>query len=103
MFVQVFNENGAILFPAVSPALKNSSFNRLLASEGVSVSGKMENGRIAELIAHSPADREWTYRIPASLAKNVTLNDKLISSEGISGNYAVIRCNLEKGDNILTK
>jgi hypothetical protein len=103
MFVQVFNENGAILFPAVSPALKKSSFSRLLASEGVSVSGKMENGRIVELIAHSPTNKEWTYRIPASLAENVTFNEKLISSEDISGKYAVIRCNLEKGDNILTK
>jgi hypothetical protein len=35
MFVQVYNENGAILFPAISPELKNPSFSHLLASEGI--------------------------------------------------------------------
>src|SRR5690606_14982144 len=39
MFVQGYDKTGAILFPAVSPELKNASFTRLLASQGVSVSG----------------------------------------------------------------
>ena len=103
MFVQVYNEDGAILFPAISPELKNASFSRLLASEGVAVSGKIENGRIIQLIAHSPVNKEWTYMIPASLAEHVQFNEKLISSKGNTGKYTVVRCKIEKGDNILTK
>ena len=87
MFVQVYNENGAILFPAISPELKNASFSHLLASEGVAVSGKMENGKIVQIIAHSPANKEWTYMIPASLAEHVQFNEKLISSKGSTGKY----------------
>jgi hypothetical protein len=103
MFVQVYNENGAILFPAISPELKNASFSHLLASEGVAVSGKMEKGRIIQIIAHSPANKEWTYRIPASLAEDVKFNENLISSKENTGKYTIVRCKVEKGDNILTK
>ncbi|HBH85294.1 MAG: hypothetical protein A2X03_03730 [Bacteroidetes bacterium GWA2_40_15] len=103
MFVQVFDEKGAIIFPAISPELKNCSFDRLLASEGVAVSGKIENGKISRIVAHSASDKEWTYRIPVALAKDLTLNVKLISSNTTSGKYAVIRCKLAKGDNILTE
>ena len=63
----------------------------------------MENGRIVQLIAHSPEDKEWTYMIPASLAEHVNFNEKLISSKSITGKYTVIRGKIEKGDNILTK
>lgn len=103
MFVQVYDENGAIIFPAISPELKNTSFNRLLASEGVAVSGKMENGKIVQLVAHSPVDKEWTYRIPVALAKDVKFNGKLTSSNNMTNRYAVIKCKLQKGDNILTE
>jgi expansin (peptidoglycan-binding protein) len=103
MFIQVYDENGAIIFPAISPELKNTSFNHLLASEGVAVSGKMENGKIVQIVAHSPIDKEWTYRIPAKLAKNIKFDNKLTLSNSITGKYAVIRCKLAKGDNILTE
>jgi hypothetical protein len=103
MFVQVYNENGAILFPAISPELKNASFSHLLASEGVAVSGKLENGRIVQIMVHSPAEKEWTCMIPASLAERVKFNGELISSKGQMGKYALIHCNLEKGDNLLTQ
>lgn len=101
MFVQVFDEKGAILFPAISPELENPSFSHLLASEGVSVSGKMENGKVVELIAHSPEDKEWAYRIPASLAKDLNFSRKLTSSKDLTGEFAIITCNLKEGDNIL--
>lgn len=103
MFIQVYNENGAILFPAISPELKNASFSHLLASEGVAVSGKLENGGIVQIVAHSPAEKEWTCMIPASLAEHVKFNGKLIYSKGQTGSYALIRCKLEKGDNLLTQ
>ena len=103
MFVQVFDENGAILFPAISPELKNTSFSRLLASEGVAVSGKIENGKIVQIVAHSPMDKEWTYRIPAPIARGVKLNGKLTSSSSIAGKYLVVKCKLKKGDNIVTE
>jgi len=102
MFVQVLDENGAILFPAVSPELKNTSFSHLLASEGVAVSGKMENGKITQIIANSPADKEWTYRIPAVLAENTRFSKILTISNDVKGRYAIIRCKLAKGENMLT-
>lgn len=101
MFVQVYNTNGAIIFPAVSTELKNCSFNRLLASEGVAVSGKMGNGKIVHMAAHSPEAREWTYRIPENLADEIKFNGKLTVANTKTGKYRIIRCKLEKGDNLL--
>jgi hypothetical protein len=103
MFIQVFDEKGAIIFPAISPELKNCSFDRLLASEGVAVSGKIENGKVSRIVAHSKADKEWTCRIPAALAKDIKFNGRLISSNTIFGKYTLIKCKLAKGDNILTE
>ena len=103
MFIQVFDEKGAILFPAISPELKNNSFTRLLASQGVSVSGKMVNGKIVQIIAHSPEEKEWTYRIPQTLAKDTKLNRGLTASNSTAGKYSVIKVKLKKGDNMLTE
>lgn len=103
MFVQGYDEEGAILFAAISPELKNNSFTRLLASQGVSVSGKMENGRIAQIIAHSPEDKEWTYRLPSSLARDVKFNRQLTSGNNTEGDYTVINVKLKRGDNTLTQ
>lgn len=102
MFVQVYDEKGAILYPAISPELKNNSFNHLLASEGVSVSGEMKNGKIVRLVAHSPEEREWTCRIPQNLAKDLKFDRGIITSNNIEGKYAVIKVKLKKGDNSLT-
>jgi len=103
MFIQVYDEKGAIIFPAISPELENCSFDHLLASYGVAVSGKMQNGKVAQIIAHCQTDKEWTYRLPSSLAKDIKLNGKLVSSRTISGKYTVIKCKLERGDNNLTE
>lgn len=102
MFVQVYDENGAIIFPAVAPELKNASFNQLLASEGVAVSGKMENGKIQNIIAHSPVEKEWTFRVPIAVARNIKFNTK-ISSSSRQNKFVVIKCKLKKGDNSLTE
>lgn len=64
---------------------------------------EMGNGKIIQMIANSPVDKEWTYRIPASLAKDVKFNRKLTSSNNRAEKYAVIKCKLAKGDNILTE
>lgn len=101
MFVQVYDQNGAILFPAIAPELKNTSFSHLLASEGVSVSGKMENGRITQLVAHAPADMDWTYRLPAALAQTVKRNPNITMSNTQQDGFAVMKVKLKKGDNAL--
>lgn len=101
MFVQVYDEKGAIIFPAVSSELKNCSFNNLLASEGVAVSGKLENGKIAQLKAHSPADRKWIFRIPVELAKDLGINGDKSTESILDGKYLVTTCNLKVGDNFL--
>jgi hypothetical protein len=103
MFVQMFDEKGAILYPAISSELKNNSFTRLLASEGVSVSGKMENGKVVQLVAHSPEEKEWTFRIPQTIAKDIKLNRQLLASNNTEGKYAVIKVTLRKGDNTLSQ
>lgn len=103
MFVQNFNEQGAILFAAVSPELRNCSFTRLLASDGVSVSGRIENGKIVQIIAHAPVEKEWTYRIPQNLAKDVKFNKGAIIANTVEGKLAVLKVKLKKGDNTLTQ
>ncbi len=101
MFIQVYDEYGAIIFPAISKELKNVSFNRLLASDGVVVSGKMKNGKIVSIVAQSPAGKDWTCRIPLALAKDVRFNDKIITGRSAEGQYMVIHCMLLEGDNSL--
>ena len=103
MFVQNYDEKGAILFPAISTELQNSSFSNLLASKGVAVSGKMEKGKIVQIVAHSPVDKEWTFMIPSTLAKNVRFNGKCTIANNIFGRYTVIKCKLTEGFNNLTE
>ncbi len=101
MFVQVYDLNGAILFPAIPSELRNCSFNGLLASDGVSVSGKIENGKIAQIVANAPEDMEWTFRIPRALARDTRLSRQLATSDDDDGRYTIIRTKLKKGDNTL--
>jgi hypothetical protein len=91
---------GAVLFPALSPDLKNCSFSRLLASQDVSVSGSVKNGRITELTASSASDKDWVCAIPLSVAKDLKFSGVATSSK-VEGKFVKLTCKLKKGDNQL--
>ena len=103
MFVQLYDQNGAVLLPAVSPELRDVQFKKLLAGQGVTVSGQITDGEINELVAHAPRNMEWTYRLPVSVARKVQLNANITSSRQEADQYLDIRCTLKKGDNYLIK
>ncbi|MBL7697296.1 MAG: hypothetical protein JNK79_04030 [Chitinophagaceae bacterium] len=100
MFVQVYDDQlGAVLFPALSPELKNCSFNRLLASQGVSVSGNVKDGKVTALTAYSDSEKKWVCAVPQSVAKNLKFSG--IVSSRTEGKMVKLICKLNKGDNQL--
>jgi hypothetical protein len=100
MFVQLYDEQGAVLFPAVSPEMADAEFNRLLAGQGVAVSGRIERGKISSIMAYAPRDMEWTCRLPVSVAENLKIRDKVMKV-GEEDWFIILKCDLEKGENPL--
>ncbi len=71
MFVQVLDEAGAVLLPALPSAVKDASFEDLLASQWVSVSGQIRSGKLASLMAQSGQDQVWHFRLPQEHVETV--------------------------------
>jgi hypothetical protein len=69
MFVQVCDEKGTVLLPAVPRALGNASFSGLMADRGVRLSGRLEEGRLRELSASCQRPTEWAFRIREAAAE----------------------------------
>jgi len=101
MFVQVYSDKlGAVLFPALSRDLKNCSFQKLLASQGVSVSGLVKDGKILNITAHTDSEKEWVCAIPQSVAKSLKFS-RAVTSAKSEGKFLKLTCKLNKGDNQL--
>jgi len=103
MFVQVIDERGAIIFPALPSSVKNARFDRLLAHNGVAVSGEVSNGKIVELTAFSESTISWSFRMPEKLAKNIEFADGLSPSKTDENGLITIYCKLQKGVTRLVK
>jgi hypothetical protein len=97
MFVQVVDETGPVLLPALPSALQDARFERLLASHGVLVSGQVEAGTLANLTAQSDRAMSWRFRIPQSLASSA----QFVSGVTVSGPDALglvtVECALPEG------
>jgi hypothetical protein len=101
MLVQVYDENGAILFPAVPKELKQIEFTNLAASNGVSVSGRVESGRPVQCTVEAPQDMQWKFRIPSELVKSIPLSQAKSASKGTSDGLVSMEVFLRKGTNKL--
>ncbi len=99
MFVQVIDEAGTRLLPALPSSVQEASFENLLASQRVSVSGQIQSGKLVRLVAQSDRDQKWSFRIPKKRADTVSFTrDVRISGPDEQG-YILVECDLKKGAN----
>jgi hypothetical protein len=101
MFVQVYDENGAILFPAVPQALQRAEFRKLSASNGIAVTGRIEAGVPVEFSAEAPEDMQWKFRIPSDLAARLPLKKAGLKAQAPAGGLTGVEVSLKKGVNRL--
>jgi len=101
MFVQVIDENGAILFPALPSAVKDANFDGLLTTHGVTVSGKIELGQVVELKANSNQELTWNFRIPKGVAVRLEFANGIKLSSPDEFGLQTGECKLKKGVNTL--
>lgn len=102
MFLQVLDEEGAILFPAVPTELKHVRFEKLAADHGVRVSAAIHDGVISELFAFTEAALKWTFRIPEKVAENIEFAES-VQRVGNKKGLVSFQCILEPGKNTLMK
>ena len=101
IFVQVVDEYGAILLPAIPSELKNIRFHGLLATEGVTVSGEIRNGELVALNLMSETEMKWRFRISKSYFNLVNFRKDLHASQSDELDRVSIECSLKKGPNSL--
>lgn len=98
MFVQVYDEKGAILLPAIPSKLKNAEFKNLMTTEGVTVSGEIQNGKLVKLTAASDIPLDWTFRIPKRIADAISFTSGIAASKRPDEHGLVtVKCKLNKG------
>ena len=101
MFVQVVDENGAILLPAIPSELKSIRFHGLLATDGITVSGDIEDGKPVALTLTSGKDMKWRFRIAKLYFDLANFNKDMHASRPDELGRVLIECSLHKGVNSL--
>jgi hypothetical protein len=97
MFVQVVDETGPLLLPALPSAVRDARFQRLLASDGVTVSGEVSNGSLVSLTAQSERAMAWSFRIPQGLVSTTRFGPGLTVSSPDDLDLVTVECSLLKG------
>lgn len=103
MFVQVYDHEPAILFPALPTDLKNVRFKDLLASSGVTLSGQIRDGQIRSFIATSKIARDWSFRIPQKMYVKIHWIGGLQSSPPDRSGLITCQVRLKSGANELVQ
>jgi hypothetical protein len=104
MFVQVVDQHGAILLPAIPSSLQDATFSGLLATHGVSVSGRLAKGSLVDLQAESPRAMRWFFRIPEQHADRGRLSEKVRRMQGPDTlGRMTVECELAIGVNPLVQ
>jgi hypothetical protein len=98
MFVQVLDEKGAILLPAVPEQLEQASFSYLLATKGITVSGKVSKGKVQFLTLHAPQACNWSCRMPLNVASGLRFC-KRVKSVRENEKWTKLVCRLKAGAN----
>jgi len=97
MFVQVVDEAGAIIFPALPQAVQNARFERLLASHGVVVSGEVRDGELVSLSAESRRAMVWRCHIPRRLVVDAQFAAGVMVSAPDARGLVTVEYALEEG------
>lgn len=99
MFVQVMDEEGAILMPALPDALRDIRFHGLAATYGVTVASQIKNGQPVELTLTSPQDMQWRFRMPQKLFEKLKFAKELRVHPPDKLGYVLAECDLQQGIN----
>jgi hypothetical protein len=97
VFVQVVDEGGAIVLPALPTAVRDARFERLLASHGVGVSGEVKNGALVNLTAQADRPMAWSFRIPQRVASTAQFASDATVSEPDALGLVAVACTLTEG------
>ena len=97
----MYDEGGAILFPALPKQLRRAEFRRLSASNGVAVSGRIEAGTPVQFAAEAPEDMQWKFRVPSDLGARLPLKKPGMTVKGPSEGLLSVEVTLKKGVNPL--
>ncbi len=97
MFVQVVDESGPILLPALPSVIRDARFEQLLASQGVGVSGQVKNGALVNLTAQTDRPMAWSFRIPQRLASTAQFASDVTVSEPDALGLVTVECALTGG------
>lgn len=102
MFVQVLDLGATLLLPAVPSALENCTFDGLLASDGVRVSGRVEKGSVCQLKLQSSKKLSWRFRIPRHYLAEIKWTQALsVYESGTDDRFALCKVQLEEGGTAL--
>jgi hypothetical protein len=97
MFVQVYDENGAILMPALPSHLRNLRFHGLLATDRVRVSGEVRDGKLVRLDLTSGKATAWRLRTPETLLSSAAFRRDLKVDGPDARGLVTVACRLESG------
>jgi len=97
MFVQVVDETGPVLLHALPSQVQNARFERLLASQGVAVSGEVRNGALVSLTAQAHRPMAWSFRIPQRVASAAHFVSGATMSEPDALGLVTVQCTLTEG------
>jgi len=95
LFVQV-DETGTALLKGLGSHLKNARFERLLANQGVRVSGEISDGALIRLVAHTADAVTWDFSLPHQVASVCKLENGTVQN----GRVRFIRA-LPAGDTVI--
>jgi len=97
MFVQVVDETGTIILPALPSAVQGARFERLLASDSVAVSGEVRDGTLVSLTTQTDRAMAWSFRIPQRLASTAQFASDVTVSEPDALGLVTVECALAEG------
>jgi hypothetical protein len=103
MFVQVYDEHGAILLPALPSRLSDLRFRGLLATDGVRVSGELKGGRITGLSLDSEKAMAWRFRMPRERLSAGSFRTDLDISAPDERGLVAVSCRLQPGTTPLVR
>lgn len=97
MFVQVIDELGAIILPALPSKIQDAHFEGLLASHNVTVSGRVRKGKVISLYTQSERPMKWSFRIPRRLASTAKFVSDVKVSQPDAIGLVTVECLLTEG------
>jgi hypothetical protein len=97
MFVRVVDGGAPVLLYGLPSTVQDARFERLLASRGVAISGRIDGGRLVHLMAQSDRAMLWDFRVPQRFALDAPFAPGLMAQQPDCLGLVTVECALEQG------